>query len=105
MIYAGGGSVFGGANDDVLAGNEGVDSCDGTRASTVWSPAARVRGSSTRRSPTTRRRLRPTTRKVVASAIDPDEANGNAATLMPAANAASKSDVQGGNVTAYGDGV
>jgi hypothetical protein len=42
-------------------------------------------------------------RAVVASAEDPDDANGNAASLMPATDAGSGADVIGGNATAFGD--
>jgi Ca2+-binding RTX toxin-like protein len=98
--------VHGGANDDVLAGNAGIDECVGNQGN----DRTTLNGGCEDFQSTTVSNNTPATtaagdRAVVASAEDPDEAAGNAATLMPAADAGSGLDVDGGNSTAFGDGV
>ena len=98
-------TVYGGADDDVLAGNAGTDNCNGNAG------VNRVIGNgqceSVSNATVSNNTPAPASADaaVVASASDPDEANGNAATLMPAANTATVGDVEGGNVTPQGDGV
>jgi Ca2+-binding RTX toxin-like protein len=99
-------SVNGGADDDVLAGNAGNDVCVGNQGS----DRTTVNGGCERFDSATVSNNTPATsaaadRAVVASAEDPDEANGNAAALMPAGTANSGLDVAGGNSTPFGDGV
>jgi Ca2+-binding RTX toxin-like protein len=99
-------NVNGGADDDVLAGNAGNDVCVGN----AGNDRTTLNGGCERFDSATVSNNTPATtaagdRAVVASAEDPDEANGNAATLMPAGTANSGLDVEGGNSTAFGDGV
>ena len=97
-------TVYGGADDDVLAGNAGTDICNGNAG------VNRVIGNGQCEKVTNATVSNNTPAPasadaaVVASAADPDESNGNAATLMPAADAATVGDVEGGNVTPQGDG-
>jgi Ca2+-binding RTX toxin-like protein len=96
--------VFGGANDDVLAGNAGTDYCKGGPGNDrVTANGSCETFDTTVVSNNTPAPTAAADRLVVASAEDPNDANGNAASLMPATDAGSVGDVEGGNSTAFGD--